>query len=277
MGSGDRLDALRLRLGRLGARSSATETEPLISIVVATYNRGPLLAGRTLPAALAQTYRRTEIVIVGDACTDDTEDRIRALGDPRIRFENLREQGRYPEDPLFRWMVAGTKPANRALELALGDWIAFLEDDDVWEPHHLDSLLSTARQTGAEFVYGAGLLERSPGEWLRIGGFPPATGRILHSAVLYRGYLRFLRYDPEAWRSGIGGDAHLWGRMQRLGVRFAFLDRVVARSPLRPGEDLRGQRAAERARADWSCRRTRAGDDAEADFKPGTEGRDATD
>ena len=264
MGSGDQFGALRLRLGRLGARAGASRAEPLISIVVPTYNRGPLLAGRTLPAALAQTYRRTEIVIVGDACTDDTEERVRALGDPRIRFENLRERGRYPEDPLFRWMVAGTKPANRTLERARGDWIAFLEDDDVWEPNHLDLLLSTARQTGAEFVYGAGLLERSPGEWLRIGGFPPATGRIFHSAVLYRGYLRFLRYDPEAWRSAIGGDAHLWGRMQRLGVRFAFLDQVVSRSPLRPGEDLRGQRAAERARAEWSGQRARAGEDVPA-------------
>ena len=192
MASGRRLDAFRLHVGRLTARLGAQETEPLVSVVIPTYNRGPLLAGRTLPAVLAQTYRRTEIIIVGDACTDDTEDLIHAFGDPRIRFENLREWGCYPEDPLLRWMVAGTKPANRALEMARGDWIAFLDDDDVWEPDHLGSLLAAARETGAEFVYGAGLLERSPGEWLRIGGFPPATGKILHSAVLYRGYLRFL-------------------------------------------------------------------------------------
>lgn len=253
MASGSRLDTSRLYLARLLARMRRARREPLVSVVVPTYNRGPLLAGRTLVAALAQTYRRTEIVVVGDACTDDTAARILGLGDPRVRFENLRERGNYPEDPLFRWMVAGTKPANRGLELARGDWIAFLDDDDVWEPDHLESLLCTARETGAEFVYGAGRLERSPGEWLRIGGFPPATGRILHSAVLYRGYLRFLRYDPEAWRAGIGGDAHLWLRMLRLGVRFAFLDRVVSSSPLRPGEDLRGQRAAERARAQWSA------------------------
>jgi glycosyltransferase involved in cell wall biosynthesis len=269
MASGRRLDAFRLHIGRLRARLGPQEAEPLVSVVVPTFNRGPLLAGRTLPAALAQTYRRTEIIIVGDACTDDTEDRILALGDPRLRFENLAERGRYPEDPLLRWMVAGTKPANR------GDWIAFLDDDDVWEPDHLESLVSVAWETGAEFVYGAGLLERSPGEWLRIGGSPPATGKILHSAVLYRGYLRFLRYDPEAWQAGIGGDAHLWCRMQRLGVRFAFIDRVVSCSPLRPGEDLRGQRAAERARAEWSARLRRAGDDARADREPGLQGHHA--
>jgi glycosyltransferase involved in cell wall biosynthesis len=269
MASGRRLDAFRLYLSRLRARLGPPKTEPLVSVVVPTYNRGPLLAGRTLPAALAQTYRRIEIIVVGDACTDDTGDLILALGDPRIRFENLRERGRYPEDPLLCWMVAGTKPANRGLDLARGDWIAFLDDDDVWEPDHLEFLLSTARETSAEFVYGAGLLERSPGEWLRIGGFPPATGKILHSAVLYRGYLRFLRYDPDAWQAGIGGDAHLWRRMQRLGIRFAYLDRVVTCSPLRPGEDLRGQRAAERARADWSARQRLAGDDPRANLEPG--------
>ncbi len=252
MAPGDRLDGVRLRLGRARARLRGRRTAPLVSVVIPTFNRGPLLAGSTLPAALAQTYRRMEILVVGDACTDDTEVRVRALGDPRIRFENLSERGRYPEDPFHRWMVAGTKPANRGLDLARGDWIAFLEDDDVWEADHLERLLSVARETGAEFVYGAGLLERSPGEWLRIGGFPPVVGNVFHSAILYRGYLRYLHYDPEAWREGTGGDAHLWRRMQRLGVRFAFVDRVVSRSPLRPGTDLRGQRAAERARAEWS-------------------------
>ena len=72
----------------------------------------------------------------------------------------------------------------------------------------------------------------------------------MHSSVLYRSYLRFLRYDDEAWKDSVGADSLLWRRMQRLGVRFAFLDEVVCRAPLRPGETLAGQRAAERRAAD---------------------------
>jgi len=72
----------------------------------------------------------------------------------------------------------------------------------------------------------------------------------MHSSVLYRSYLRFLRYDVEAWRESVGADAHLWGRMAALGVRFAFFDRVVCSAPLRPGENLAGQRAAERRAAE---------------------------
>ena len=47
----------------------------------------------------------------------------------------------------------------------------------------------------------------------------------------------------------------MWGRMLDAGVRFSFLDRVVAASPLRPGQDLQGQGAAERARREYEAAR----------------------
>ena len=202
---------------------------PLVSVLTPTWNRAELLTTRTLPSLIAQTYDHWEAVVVGDACTDDTAERIAALGDPRIRFENLATRGVYPEDPLKRWMVAGCVPANRALELARGEWLAYLDDDDVLLEDHLERLLRHARATGAEFVYGAGEFQRSASEWLRIGRLPPHPGHVMHSSVLYRSYLRFLRYDHEAWKEGIGTDSLLWGRMERLGVRFAFLDDVVLR------------------------------------------------
>ena len=246
MNTGDRFGLLKLRLGRLQWRLRPHSPRPLISIVVATWNRAELLTGRTLPSVLRQTYTNWEAVIVGDACTDDTAARLAALGDPRIRFHNLRERGIYPEEPMHRWMVAGSTPMNRALELARGEWLAYLDDDDVLLEDHLEVLLRFAREGHAEFVFGAGDFQRSPTEWLHIGKLPPLPGNVMHSSILYRSYLRFLKYDLEAWKHAIGADAHLWGRMHRLGVRFAFLDRTVCRAPLRPGESLAGQRAAER-------------------------------
>jgi glycosyltransferase involved in cell wall biosynthesis len=250
-------DRSRLALERFRWALVPEPAEPLVTVMIPTWNRAELLTTRTLPSVLSQTYRNWEAVVVGDACTDDTPARIAALGDPRIRFFNLPERGTYPEDPLTRWMVAGTAPANRALELSRGQWVAYLDDDDVFTADHLEVLLSFARETRAEFVFGTGEFQRAPEEWLRIGSLPPTPGNVMHSSVLYRAYLRFLRYDVEAWRESIGGDAHLWGRMARLGVRIEHVDRLVCKAPLRPGEYLAGQRAAER-RAEEARNRERA-------------------
>jgi hypothetical protein len=246
MGTGDRFGSVRLALGRAQWRMRLHASQPLVSILIPTWNRGELLTARTLPSLLRQTYGNWEAVVVGDACTDDTAERIAALGDPRVRFTNLKERGAYPSDPLHRWMVAGTAPANRALDLAKGEWLGGLDDDEVFTDDHIEVLLRLAGQTQAEFVYGAGDWQRSPTEWLRIGKPPLQAENLTHSAFLYRSYLRFLKYDVSAWKEGIGGDAQLWRRMARLAVRYAFIDRVVCQSPLRPGEDLAGQRAAER-------------------------------
>ena len=231
-----------------GIRSTS---RPLISVVIATYTRGELLASRTLPPILRQTYRNLEVVIVGDGCTDETEARLRDLNDARIRWENLRARGVYPDDPFHRWLVAGTAPANRALELARGRWIAWCDDDDVWTDDHLQLLLEHAQRTGAELAYAAATFQRSAEELVRVGGWPPVVGNVPHSSVLYRRYLKGFRHDIEAWKEGMAGDAQRWKRMVSAGVRFSYLDRVVVHSPLRPGEDLRGQRAAERAREKW--------------------------
>ncbi len=48
-------------------------------------------------------------------------------------------------NPNDRWMVAGTKPANKGIELCSGDWIAPLDDDDEFSEDHLDVLLNHAK------------------------------------------------------------------------------------------------------------------------------------
>ena len=68
--------------------------------------------------------------MVGDCCTDDTAERISHIRDDRLRFVNLSERGRYPEEPYLRWMVAGTVPFNHALSLTRGQFVTHLDDDD---------------------------------------------------------------------------------------------------------------------------------------------------
>ena len=54
---------------------SYQKPEPLISYCIATYNRGRLLAERSLRSILSQSYKSIEVIVVGDCCTDDTEAR----------------------------------------------------------------------------------------------------------------------------------------------------------------------------------------------------------
>ena len=220
---------VRLWLARLGAQELYSEPEPLVSVLIPTYNRAKLLRDRSVVSVLRQTYQRFEIVVVGDACTDNTEALLHRMGDPRIRFQNLPVRGTYPEDPYLRWLVAGTVPGNQALRLARGRWIAWLDDDDDFSPNHLEILLAACLRKRLEFAYGVMEMEVEPGVWRNVGSYPPECGRICNASVLYGSHLRFLRYDTEVWRRDEPYDWNLWKRMWGAGVRMGFVDQVIGK------------------------------------------------
>jgi glycosyltransferase involved in cell wall biosynthesis len=201
--------------------------DPLVSVIVPTYNRGSLLTERVIPSVLAQSYKNFELIVVGDHCTDDTEHLVRKIDDSRVRFVNLPERGKYPEKGYNRWMVAGCIPRNKGLELALGDWIAPLDDDDEFTADHLESLLSFAVKGGFEMVYGMVRMEMKPEEWVNCGSWPLRYGKIAHQAVLYHSRLKFLKYDVNAWKYNEPDDWNLWRRMKDAGARIGFLEKVV--------------------------------------------------
>jgi glycosyltransferase involved in cell wall biosynthesis len=94
---------------------------PLVSVCIPTFNRAGVI-GDALESALSQTYRSLEIVVVDDASTDDTADRIEAHQDKRICFyRNVCTLGQ-----------AGNR--NRTLALSRGSLIKFLDSDDQLEP-----------------------------------------------------------------------------------------------------------------------------------------------
>ena len=203
------------------------QDEPLVTIRIATFNRGPLVAERAIASALAQTYERLEILVVGDNCDPETEKAVLSVTDPRLRFINLPARGIYPTDPRKRWMVAGAAPMNAALALARGDWIAPCDDDDELTPDHVAVLLDTARHQKLEMVYSKARMEVRPGQWKVVGKRRLRHGHITHGSVLYSTGLRFLRHNDTSWKLREPGDWNLWKRMQRIGVRIGFLNKVT--------------------------------------------------
>jgi hypothetical protein len=217
-----------LRGGRDVCWSPAASQNPLVTVRIPTYDRGPLLVERAISSALAQTYANLEVLVVGDGATPETVEAIESVRDPRLRFVNLPRPD-YPGDPERRWQVAGTNAVNHALEIARGAWIAPLDDDDEFTPDHVEALLSVAIEYRLEMVYGQSLMEKPDGTWATVGSWPLAQGGLCHGSALYAADLRFFRYDPEAWRDLEPGDWNLWRRMLEAGVRIGNIEQIVYR------------------------------------------------
>ena len=203
------------------------DPEPLVTIRIATYNRGPLVVERAIASALAQTYENIEVLVVGDACDAATTAAIEAVDDTRVRFVRLPTRGLYPEDPEHRWMVAGGHPMITALDLARGAWIAPCDDDDELTNDHVEVLLGEAKRRRLEMVWSIADCETAAGTWVPTGRADLACGHVTHGSVLYSLGLRDILPNIRSWRVGEPGDWNLWRRMHNLGVRTGFVDHVT--------------------------------------------------
>jgi glycosyltransferase involved in cell wall biosynthesis len=90
-----------------------------VSCIVPCFNGAPYLA-ETLDSILAQTYRHLEVIVVDDGSTDDSAEIVRRYGND-VRYHRRANGG-----PAAAY--------NTGIELATGDLIAFLEQDDLWLP-----------------------------------------------------------------------------------------------------------------------------------------------
>ncbi len=115
---------------------------PEVTVVIPSRDRCQLLL-RTLGTVLWQENVDLEVVIVDDASSDDTPDRLAEIDDPRVRVH------RHPE-PLG---VGAAR--NRGIAVARGTWVAFLDDDDLWAPEKLRAQLDAAIHNDAAWAFGS--------------------------------------------------------------------------------------------------------------------------
>jgi glycosyltransferase involved in cell wall biosynthesis len=118
--------------------------EPLVSIVIPTYNRSGVIS-QTIDSVLHQTYPRWELLIIDDGSTDNTSALVAAYNDPRIHYFPMEHSG-----------VIG-KVRNHGMKMAAGEFIAFLDSDDLWSRGKLECQLSLFKKfPEADFVFSNG-------------------------------------------------------------------------------------------------------------------------
>jgi glycosyltransferase involved in cell wall biosynthesis len=119
---------------------------PEVTVVIPTRDRWPILSACALPSALSQAAVDLEVIVVDDGSREKTAEQIRPPGDPRVRLlRHDQSQG-----------VSAAR--NLGIAAARGEWIAFLDDDDLWSPLKLRRQLDCAAATDAEVIY-TGVIE----------------------------------------------------------------------------------------------------------------------
>lgn len=102
---------------------------PVVSVIIAAYNAEKYIE-RSVKSALEQTVNDVEVIVVDDASTDATMEKVRSISDHRIRmFTNAFNSG-----PAYS--------RNIGIREARGDWLAVLDADDWWKPDRLEVLVN---------------------------------------------------------------------------------------------------------------------------------------
>jgi len=105
------------------------QDNPLISIVIPMYNAQDYIE-ETVQSVISQSYQDWEMIIVNNASTDRSIELIEKIEDPRIRVITLSQNSGGP-----------AKPRNEGVKDAKGEYIAFLDADDLWTPDKLQKQL----------------------------------------------------------------------------------------------------------------------------------------
>lgn len=161
---------------------------PTVTVITATYNKAGLLR-RTLDSVLAQTVAPLEVLVADDGSTDETGAMLRAYAG-RVTHLRLPHHGQ------------PAAPRNAALKVARGEWLAFVDHDDLWAPDKLERQLALATPEVGILCSNASLIDAED----------RPLGRNQHE-------VHPLAKEPDPVRALIGGN-------------FVICSSVLARAPL---------------------------------------------
>ena len=187
----------------------------LISVILPAYNCEKTIE-ESVRSVLGQTYENLELIIVDDSSGDSTPDLCRRLseGDGRIRIiTNQSNLGRHYS-------------RSEAAKNARGEWLAFIDSDDLWDPLKLEKQLKLRNDTGCDIVYTASAFIDDNGnnfDWIM--HVPEKVGyrRLLKQNIIFNSSVMvrakdYIRYSPPPESgNGMHEDFVCWLGMLRAG------------------------------------------------------------
>ena len=145
--------------------------EPQVSVIIPTYNQAELLQ-KALESVINQTFQEWEAIVIDNHSQDNTKEIVELMNDDRIRYVVFSNQG----------IIAASR--NLGINCAKGEYIAFLDSDDLWYPSKLSTCLAHLRN-GADAV--------CHGMWIRKDGvldrefIPDQPHHNLYETLLFNG------------------------------------------------------------------------------------------
>ena len=207
--------------------ASAPDTDFTVSVIIPTYNRAEKLV-RALASVLDQSVPPVEIIVVDDASTDGTAQIDFARISPRISLVRCEEN------------LGGAVSRNKGVQCAIGNWIAFLDSDDIWLPQKLQRQREIARRLpGADFFICSNVISRkTDGSERLYNTRAPRHGEDLSEYFLIAGNsfqisslmvpahaFRTVRFNETLWRHQ---DWDLELNLVRAGFEYEYCDEPLA-------------------------------------------------
>ena len=202
--------------------------EPLVSVIIPVFNREDLIS-RAIESVLLQDYPDYEIILIDDASSDNTVEKInKTINEGRIRLIKLNKR------------VGPAIARNIGIDLAIGTLVAFLDSDDSWRPNKLsrqvEAVQSSLDPTNT-MCYCRLLIKRTQGQEVRPSRAKGATetvgdylfisdGVILSSTIMLPTYLAAKVRFRDEFRGHEDWDFCL--RLGQMGVQFVMVDEPLA-------------------------------------------------
>lgn len=202
--------------------------DPLVSVVIPAYNCSPYIS-ESVRAVLSQTFDDCEVIVVNDG-SKDTEDLESALADHEDKITYIRRRNGGPG-----------AARNSGIRVSKGEFLAFVDGDDVWRPQFLERQLNALKEKGCDLIYcdaryfGEGLKEgrtfseRSPSEGpVTVESLILGKCNVILSGTLLKkkAVVEFGMFKEEGLPMAIE-DYELWVRLCSKGVKIDYQREIL--------------------------------------------------